>query len=96
MLTYRLIDDIMYTLDIIEVCMKKTKVDKLGRIVIPISYRKKLNITCDSEIVVECAKGKITITPTVYVCKICEKSIVKDTKLHICNECVRKIKETDL
>ena len=72
--------------------MKKTKIDKLGRIVIPISYRKELNITTETDIIIECNKSIITISPSSSICKICEKSLDSDSSLPICKNCILKIK----
>ena len=41
--------------------MKKARIDKLGRIVIPINYRKNLDITTDTDLIIECSDGKIEI-----------------------------------
>jgi transcriptional pleiotropic regulator of transition state genes len=74
--------------------MKRARIDKLGRIVIPMHYRKALGITTETDLTLDCDNNKIIISPSESNCKICEKPIIhKVTDLPICNECVEKIKK---
>ena len=74
--------------------MKKIRIDKLGRIVIPMHYRKALGITTETELILEYTGSKMTISISEDICKICEKRLDRaSTDLPICNECVEKIKK---
>ena len=74
--------------------MKKIRIDKLGRIVIPMHYRKALGITTETELILEYTDNKMTISISEDICKICEKRLDRAfTDLPICNECVEKIKK---
>lgn len=53
--------------------MKRTRIDKLGRLVIPIGYRKELNITTDTDLIVDYENDKIVISKIGNFCKICNK-----------------------
>ena len=75
--------------------MKRTRIDKLGRIVIPIGYRKDLNITTDTDLIVKCENDKIIISKAGNFCKICNKEMEEENMLSICNICWHKIKSTD-
>ena len=72
--------------------MKRVRIDKLGRIVIPIGYRKILNITTGTDLMIECNNRKISIFPFEYTCKLCDKNIGAGQDIPLCEECIRKIK----
>lgn len=74
--------------------MKYIKIDKLGRIVIPISYRKILNINTDTPLKLDCNGRKITITPTNARCVLCNKTLDTDTVLPLCKECINEIRKS--
>ena len=76
--------------------MKKTKVDKLGRIVIPVSYRKSLRISPETELIVNLQENGILITPLKSICKICEKPLENATALPVCNVCISRIKSLNI
>ena len=87
----------MYTLDAIQVrYMKKTKIDKLGRIVLPIHYRRLLNITTESELTIHCDGSKILIYPSQRICRICDKEIKKLSSIPLCDDCIKAIKENSV
>ena len=75
--------------------MKRTRIDKLGRLVIPIGYRKELNITTDTDLIVDYENDKIVISKIGNFCKICNKEMKEENTLSICNICWRKIKSTN-
>ena len=76
--------------------MKKARIDKLERIVIPINYRKNLDITTDTDLIIECSDGKIEIYAQKNVCKICGQNVAENTSLPLCKECIRKVREAAL
>ena len=73
------------------------KVDELGRIVVPVELRKKLNISIKDEVEIYVEKSSIIIKKYDPSCVFCGKS--KDLsefedKL-ICNTCLEKIKNIE-
>jgi bifunctional DNA-binding transcriptional regulator/antitoxin component of YhaV-PrlF toxin-antitoxin module len=68
-------------------------VDKLGRIVLPIKYRERLEINTDDKVIVSLDEGVITISPSKNVCALCGREIQSFCRLRVCRECVKKIKE---
>ena len=74
--------------------MKRAKIDKLGRIVIPIGYRKALRITHESEMTIQLRGNEIIITTSESICKICEQPLDHSHELSICTACISKIKST--
>ncbi len=68
------------------------KIDKLGRIVIPMEYRKKAGLEIDDEASITEENGRIIIERKTPSCKICgsEENLNKDFSL--CQQCIDKIK----
>ena len=73
--------------------MKIREIDKLGRIVIPINFRKSLGITENTVLNIEEENGSIIITPINVLCKLCNQKITNPTDVPLCYNCIRKIKE---
>ena len=67
-------------------------VDNLGRIVLPIKYRKKLGIESNSKVLVTLEDDGIIISPTIKHCALCGKNIEKENKFKLCDECILKIR----
>lgn len=69
------------------------KVDKMGRVVLPINYRKALRIKDNGEVVLEIKGNTITIKCSNEVCKLCgtDCSIIQD--IGICKKCANRIKQ---
>ena len=76
--------------------MKKARLDGLGRIVIPIQYRKELGLAEDSEINIELVGGKLILTASDLICRMCGGYIEKDNdkSIPLCQSCIARIKET--
>lgn len=72
--------------------MKYTKIDKLGRIVIPISYRKELDLSENSNVKISLSDERIIIEASKDVCRLCRKSIDPKASLPLCNDCIKKIR----
>ena len=75
------------TQPIIERC-----VDELGRIVLPIEFRRALNIEKNSGVVLTVENGSIHIRPSVHVCANCGVVIDSDKKYRLCDSCVQMIR----
>ena len=68
------------------------KVDKLGRIVLPMSYRKALGLDTDSEVVLNICDGVITVEACADTCKICGTKQNVNNNFFLCSECIDKVK----
>ena len=68
------------------------KINKLGRIVLPMDFRKLLRLEIDSEICMEIDGVGIKIKCAKDSCKICGIILERKSTLQICAECIRKIK----
>ena len=71
------------------------RIDKLGRITIPIDYREKFNLSENAPIRITCEENGIIISPTASACKICGAFIKPNSKFPICQECIKAIKDSD-
>ena len=72
--------------------MKICKTDNLGRIVLPIGFRKTLSITENTELIVSLKKDAILITPKETLCKICGEAAF-DKRFSLCKKCIEEIKK---
>lgn len=76
--------------------MRKAKIDKLGGIVIPISYRKALSIDEETELVLDLKENQIVVTPSISICRLCNKALERDGALPVCGACISKIKSLNM
>ena len=68
------------------------KVDKLGRIVLPIDIRNSLGIKENDSLHIECDGVSITLRLNKKVCKICESCCDVNAEYMICHKCISLIK----
>ncbi|MBQ8302341.1 MAG: AbrB/MazE/SpoVT family DNA-binding domain-containing protein [Clostridia bacterium] len=75
--------------------MKETekRIDELGRVVIPIKMRKKLNITDKSTVLVYLDDNSIIITPKERCCALCGKTENINSEIRLCVLCIDLIKK---
>ena len=76
--------------------MKIGKIDALGRVVIPSSFRKKLNLETDSKIIITASETSVIITPQDCICRLCSASIGKNSIIPLCKSCIKAIKNADV
>ena len=67
------------------------RVDKLGRIVIPLELREKYGLTEGAAIEFLDVGDGVTVKSLKFVCKICCKEIQESADLPLCENCVAKI-----
>ena len=70
------------------------KIDKVGRVVIPMEVRKKLRWEEDDILEMEIGLNSITIFKKKKVCSLCEQNPIKIKfgETGICEDCLNKIK----
>ena len=71
----------------------KRQIDKLGRIVIPISYRKFLNLSENSYLNIELQNHSIVITSSESKCVLCGATSDLHSEKPLCAKCIKSIKE---
>ena len=72
-----------------------TKIDNLGRILIPKKYRIALGLEADSKINLSLNDDSIIITPSENKCLICGNKDNVNFKFCLCNTCIDKIKQNE-
>ena len=73
--------------------MKTSKIDKLGRVVIPIQYRQALHIKENDTLLFAMENGGVVIRPSCTACKLCGETIGPQGKMMLCAACIQRIKE---
>ena len=73
--------------------MMVRKVDELGRIVLPVEFRKALNLGTGSDVNIELKDGSIVLTPNECVCSVCKTAIPSGTRFNLCESCIAEIKK---
>ena len=69
------------------------KVDKLGRIVIPLELRKKYNLTEGASVEFLDSGDEITVRSSAPYCKICRSKISKNEPIPLCDSCIKVVLE---
>lgn len=71
------------------------KIDKLGRIVLPMNFRKALGLLADAKVAINVEGSTITVKSADTVCKICGRKTKSSNTISVCPCCVKKIKGVD-
>lgn len=69
------------------------KIDKTGRVVLPIDFRKNLGIKDGEEILLGINEGHITIKRNIRSCRICNSELSNKNSFSLCEKCIEKIKK---
>jgi len=67
------------------------KIDKLGRLVIPIKYRRKLGIAAKDKLLISLSDSSLVITPIERNCALCGEKLTGDKKIQLCEACISKV-----
>ena len=68
------------------------EIDKLGRVVIPIEYRRKLKIESNSTVRVSLVGDTVIITSSRRHCALCGECIRDEASVRLCDACVLMVK----
>ena len=68
------------------------RIDKLGRIVLPMDYRRALGLCSEAEVILGIEGNAITIKGADTTCKLCGSTDEVSKSIEVCSECVKKIK----
>ena len=69
------------------------KVDRLGRIVLPKSYREKLNLNSGDRVKLELNENCIKISKLINECALCGHIVDNDSGIKLCQSCILKVKK---
>ena len=67
-------------------------IDALGRVVIPIDFRRKAGINLNSKVIVSFSCGAIIISPLHRLCALCGAPIIDEGDYRLCADCIAKIR----
>ncbi len=67
------------------------KIDKLGRIVIPLELRRKYGLTEGIKIEFHDVGEGITVRPSEVLCKVCCSRISDNSRIPLCEACIEKV-----
>ncbi len=70
------------------------EVDSLGRVVLPISFRKKIGAEPNTIVLISLENDTIIISPANKYCALCGNIIESKQKFKLCEVCIEKIKES--
>ena len=84
----------MYTLDIGGLGMKKSKIDKLGRIVIPKEMREMLGLRANTDVVIEIVGDYVKVKRAGNICALCGAEIIHSDGLALCDRCITEVKNS--
>ena len=68
------------------------EIDNLGRVVIPINFRKKLGIKNKDKVLVSLKKDEVIITATENRCALCNVQLNEEKNIPLCQSCIEKVK----
>ena len=69
------------------------KVDRLGRIVLPKSYREKLNLNSGDRVKLELNENHIRVSKLMNECALCGNIVDNDSGMRLCTRCILKVKK---
>ena len=68
------------------------EIDRLGRVVIPMEYRKELGIEYQSRVLILLSNGEIVIRPHKRSCALCGEILEGERNIPLCDSCIEKTK----
>ena len=71
------------------------RIDKLGRVVLPMDFRKHLGLEGEATVVLGINDDAITVRGAESSCKLCGSIVEVSEELKICSRCIRKIKSAN-
>ena len=71
--------------------MRMASIDKLGRIVIPSTFRDQLGLVIGSELVITQENNSVVIRPARLVCRRCCATVAENRDFPLCKDCFEVI-----
>lgn len=70
----------------------RKKIDELGRVVVPMKFRKELGLKTDSSVWLSMVNGEILLSPVAKTCALCGAKAEDEKGFRLCAACIEKIK----
>ena len=74
-------------------CGIEKKVDNLGRIVLPVKFRKQLGIKNFDKVLISTQNNAIMVVPLKAQCALCGNTASSNQSLRLCDDCINVIKK---
>ena len=71
------------------------EVDRLGRVVIPVEFRKKLGIESGTRVAFVLDNNALMIRTERECCALCGSTIECSRHIRLCSDCIRRVKEEE-
>ncbi len=68
------------------------EIDRLGRLVIPIEFRKKLGLRAGDFALLFCNGGELTVRPKKSSCALCAQELCGNEGIRLCGRCIDRVK----
>ena len=68
------------------------QIDKLGRVVLPISFRRHLNLSENSRVHISLDHDTIIITQAKKQCALCGTDLELHSEIQLCDGCIKRVK----
>ena len=63
------------------------RIDKLGRIVLPVDFRKALSLSLEDEVILNIAENEIVLKKQECSCRICGSALTVGAEVSLCRAC---------
>ena len=73
--------------------MIEREIDNVGRVVIPMEFRKKLGIEFNSKVLISLSNGSIIIKAQKETCALCGSKLEEIKEVRLCSQCIVRVKE---
>ncbi len=70
------------------------EIDAIGRVVIPIEYRRRLGVTANSRVIVAFSDEEVRISAVNRHCALCMANI-DSREIRLCDKCIEKVKSLE-
>ena len=69
------------------------RVDKLGRVVLPATFRRKLGLETNAKVLLYLEDNAVWLTPAQSCCALCGANTNVNCDLRLCSDCIAKVKK---
>ncbi len=68
------------------------EIDDVGRVVIPMEFRKKLGIEFNSRVSISLSGEQVIIKAKSTLCALCGETVDNNKRIKLCNKCINRVK----
>ena len=68
------------------------EIDNVGRVVIPMEFRKELGVRFNSKVLIFLSNDEIIIKSKISRCALCGEKVEENEKVRLCDKCILEVK----